>query len=290
MEKKQSKSRLRDNSHMRVGSHVRIGVDTGGTFTDFIIIFKDRLSAFKVPSTPHAPEQAIITGLSRAMGEFSDELAPAKDAPSARVAAGMEIVHGTTVATNALLERKGARTALVTTAGFEDVIEIGRQARPDLYNLSVTRPAPIVPQEMRFGVRERIAPGPGQEAMVIEPLRQREIDSLARKLKRANPESIAVSLLFSFANPAHERAIAEALEPLGVPISISSRILPEYREYERTSTVVINAYLAPRVSRYLNELTEGLSRRLTERGGNHLRIMQSSGGSISAETAAPDRR
>lgn len=121
---------------------------------------------------------------------------------------------------------------------------------------------------------------------MIEPLRQRELAALARKLKRAEVESIAVSLLFSFANPAHERAVAEALEPLGVPISISSQILPEYREYERTSTVVINAYLAPLVSRYLNELTDGLSRKLAKQGTNQLRIMQSSGGSISTETAA----
>jgi N-methylhydantoinase A len=258
-------------------------VDTGGTFTDFIVIFKDRLNAFKVPSTPQAPEQAILTGLSRAFGELSDELELAKDVSSNPL---IEITHGTTVATNALLERKGARTALVTTAGFEDVIEIGRQARPDLYNLSVTRPAPLVPRELRFGLNERVAPGPDSAATVVEPLRQRELVALARKLKRAQVKSIAVSLLFSFANPAHERAVAEALEPLGLPISISSQILPEYREYERTSTVVINAYLAPRVSRYLNELSDGLSRKLGKRGVDQLRIMQSSGGSISAETSA----
>lgn len=275
--------RNHSKSRSRANSHLRIGVDTGGTFTDFIVIFKDRLSAFKIPSTPHAPEQAILTGLARAFGELSDELDLAKDVSSNPA---LEIVHGTTVATNALLERKGARTALVTTAGFEDVIEIGRQARPDLYNLSVTRPAPLIPRELRFGLKERVAPGPDSAATVIEPLRQRELAALARKLKRAEVESIAVSLLFSFANPAHERAVAEALEPLGVPISISSQILPEYREYERTSTVVINAYLAPLVSRYLNELTDGLSRKLAKQGTNQLRIMQSSGGSISAETAA----
>lgn len=134
--------RNHSKSRSRANSHLRIGVDTGGTFTDFIVIFKDRLSAFKIPSTPHAPEQAILTGLARAFGELSDELDLAKDVSSNPA---LEIVHGTTVATNALLERKGARTALVTTAGFEDVIEIGRQARPDLYNLSVTRPAPLIP-------------------------------------------------------------------------------------------------------------------------------------------------
>jgi N-methylhydantoinase A len=258
---------------------LRVGVDTGGTFTDFIAIFKDRLITFKVPSTPQAPAQAILTGLARAF----DELELGRDASPGLT---VEIVHGTTVATNALLERKGARTALVTTAGFEDVIEIGRQARPDLYNLSVTRPAPLIPHELRFGLKERIAPDANNAATVIEPLKPRELDALLKKLKRARVESIAVSLVFSFANPAHERAVTEKLSSLGVPISVSHQILPEYREYERTSTVVINAYLAPRVSRYLNELTEKLSRRSATRNASRLRIMQSSGGSISAETAA----
>jgi N-methylhydantoinase A len=270
-----TKRKMKKKGHSRSDSHLRIGVDTGGTFTDFIVIFKDRLITFKVPSTPHAPAQAILSGLARAF----DEVEPAKDAS---LNPAIEIVHGTTIATNALLERKGARTALVTTAGFEDVIEIGRQARPDLYNLSVSRPAPLIPHELRFGLRERIA----ADASVIEPLRQRELDALAKRLKRAQVESIAVSLLFSFANPAHERAVAESLLRLDVPVSVSHQILPEYREYERTSTVAINAYLAPRVSRYLNELSDGLSRKLARRNSLRLRIMQSSGGSISAETAA----
>ena len=250
---------------------LRIGVDTGGTFTDFIVAFKNQQLSFKVPSTPRAPAQAILTGLDYAL----DQLDLNEDAET-------EIVHGTTVATNALLERKGARTALVTTAGFEDVIEIGRQARPDLYNLSVVRPAPLVPAELRFGVKERIA----ADSSVIQPLTQRELAALVKKLKLAEVESIAVSLLFSFANSDHEKRIAEALEKLDVPISVSHKILPEYREFERTSTVVINAYLAPKVSHYLGELTEGLSRKLKHQEETRLRIMQSSGGSISAEVAA----
>ncbi|MFN0084817.1 MAG: hydantoinase/oxoprolinase family protein [Blastocatellia bacterium] len=249
----------------------RIGVDTGGTFTDFIVVFKERQITFKAPSTPHAPEEAILAGLARAF----DEIMPSKDVL-------VEIIHGTTVATNALLERKGGRTALVTTAGFEDVIEIGRQARPDLYNLSAGKAAPLVGREMRFGVRERI----GSDGVAVEPLKKSEIDGLVRRLKRSGAESIAVSLLFSFANPEHERRIAEALRGLGAPLSISHEILPEYREYERTSTVVINAYLAPRVSGYLGELMEGLGRGGAKQAGGRLRIMQSSGGSISAETAA----
>jgi len=258
---------------------LRIGVDTGGTFTDFIVVFDHRQLSFKIPSTPHAPAQAILAGLRQALDQLSEEFDLPEDA-------AVEIVHGTTVATNALLERKGARTALVTTAGFEDIIEIGRQARPDLYNLAVTRPAPLVARELRFGVKERIA----ADASVIEPLTKRELGTLTKKLKLADVESVAVSLLFSFANDAHEKAVAEALLPLGVPISVSHQILPEYREYERASTVVINAYLAPRVGHYLGELTDGVARKLARQTANgaesRLRIMQSSGGSISAETAA----
>ncbi|MGH9802632.1 MAG: hydantoinase/oxoprolinase N-terminal domain-containing protein, partial [Blastocatellia bacterium] len=181
---------------------LRVGVDTGGTFTDFIVAFKNRQLSFKVPSTPHAPAQAILTGLAQALDQLNDEFEALSEA-------SVEIVHGTTVATNALLERKGARIALVTTAGFEDVIEIGRQARPDLYNLSVVRPAPLVPAELRFGVKERIA----ADTSVIQPLTQRELAVLVKKLKLAEVESIAVSLLFSFANPDHEKRIAGALEP-----------------------------------------------------------------------------
>lgn len=256
-------------------NQLRIGVDTGGTFTDFIVAFKNRQLSFKVPSTPLAPAQAILTGLDQTLELLNEEFDKLTDAE-------VEIVHGTTVATNALLERKGARTALVTTAGFEDVIEIGRQARPDLYNLAVKRHAPLVPIELRFGVKERIA----ADASVIQPLTGRELAALVKKLKQAEIESIAVSLLFSFSNPDHEKRIAEALATLGVPVSVSHKILPEYREFERTSTVVINAYLAPRVSHYLGELAEGLTRKFKWQDETRLRIMQSSGGSISAEIAA----
>ena len=248
---------------------LRLGVDTGGTFTDFIALHAGRLLAFKLPSTPAAPERAILQGVERVLREFDHQAA--------------DIVHGTTVATNALLERKGARAALVTTAGFEDVIEIGRQARPDLYNFAVTRPAPLVPAALRFGVNERIA----ADGSVLTPLDAAKLDQLAQRLKRARVESIAICLLFGFAHPDHEKQIAAALAPLGVPLSIAHEILPEYREYERTSTVVINAYLAPRVSQYLNRLTESLkTRRSAFRTPHSLRIMQSSGGSISAATAA----
>jgi N-methylhydantoinase A len=264
---------------------IRIGIDTGGTFTDFVAARGSRLSTFKIPSTPHNPAEAILSGIARILVD-SD-------------AFSFEIVHGTTVATNALLERKGARTALITTEGFEDVIEIGRQARPDLYNLMVTRPSPIVPRDLRFGLDERT--GPNGE--IVKPLAEDSLASLVTLISDLNPEveSAAVCLLFSFANPAHEKAVSNALEPLGIPVSQSHRILPEYREYERTSTVVINAYLVPLMSRYLNALTQGLNSIAIDKGSKRnskrqarqdillsLRVMQSNVGSVSASTASAE--
>jgi len=242
---------------------VRAGVDTGGTFTDFVFQAEEGLSVFKVASTPADPSQAIIAGLRRI-----SELTGAR-------LQDIEVIHGTTVGTNALLERRGAKTALVTTRGFEDVLVIGRQARPSLYDLNALRPAPLVRDELRFGVRERVA----ANGEVLEKLSERELQSLVKKLKRARVESIAVSLLFSFVRPEHEERIARALATLNVPLSVSHKILPEYREYERTSTVTINAYLQPLMGAYLNRL---------KNRAPALRVMQSSGGSISADVAADE--
>lgn len=262
---------------------IRIGIDTGGTFTDFVASRGSSLTAFKAPSTPHNPAEAILSGISRILR--SDE------------SAFIEIVHGTTVATNALLERKGARTALITTEGFEDVIEIGRQARPDLYNLMVTRPAPLVPRDLRLGVRERVGP----DGSIITALDRESLADAVKKLAARAPraESVAVCLLFSFANPVHERLIAGALEAMGIPVSLSHRILPEYREYERTSTVVINAYLVPLMSKYLQALMDGMrsvasnafrakTQRSAKTKAHALRVMQSNGGSVSANMAAAE--
>lgn len=250
---------------MKEDGKVRVGVDTGGTFTDFIYHADGRARLFKVPSTPDDPSRAIVEGLRRAAREAGVSL---RD---------LEVVHGTTVGTNALLERKGARSALVTTEGFEDVLVIGRQARGSLYDLNWTRPAPLVEDPLRFGVRERVA----ADGSVVEELTDEEIDALVRKLKRAAPESVAICLLFSFARPAHERRIESALKEAlgGVPLSVSHRILPEYREFERTSTVTINAYLQPLMGSYLGRLGAHVAAR-------RLRVMQSSGGSISAGAAA----
>jgi N-methylhydantoinase A len=243
---------------------IRIGVDTGGTFTDFVFERDGRFNLFKLPSTPSDPSLAIQQGLTRICAETGAKLKQ------------IEVVHGTTVGTNALLQRRGARIALVTTKGFEDVLVIGRQARPELYNLNAIKPPPLVADELRLAISERVV----ASGEVIEPLNERELGALVKKLKRAGVEAVAISLLFSFLHPEHEERIASALASLDLPLSISSRILPEYREYERTSTVVINAYLQPLMGRYLKRLSETSTEKL------NLRVMQSSGGSISADVAA----
>ncbi len=218
---------------------LRIAIDTGGTFTDCVWIDNSKhLQMLKVFSTPADPSQAIAEALSKINheGEFV-------------------ILHGTTVGTNTLLERKGARTALVTTAGFEDAIEIGRQARPKLYDFFFDRVEPLVPVDLRFGIEERTT----SDGEILTQPSPADLESLASQVRAMQPESIAISLLFSFANPKNELAIGEALKPLGFPLSISHQILPEFREYERTSTVVVNAYLQPVMQRYLENLEQRLS-------------------------------
>ncbi|MGB8064631.1 MAG: hydantoinase/oxoprolinase family protein [Candidatus Sulfotelmatobacter sp.] len=214
---------------------LRIAIDTGGTFTDCVWIDPTtrRLRMLKVFSTPADPSQAIVEALKR--------IAAAED---------LILLHGTTVGTNTLLERKGARTALITTAGFEDAIEIGRQARPKLYDFFFDRIAPLVPKDLRFGVNERTA---ADGEILIAPAPE-DLRSLAASLAAAKPQSVAICFLFSFANPKNEQAVAQALQALQVPLSISHQILPEFREYERTSTVVINAYLQPIMQSYLKNL------------------------------------
>ena len=218
---------------------LRIAIDTGGTFTDCVWIDPrtQQLRLLKLFSTPRDPSRAIVEAI-------------------AKIAAEQEFIllHGTTVGTNALLERKGARTALVTTAGFEDAIEIGRQARPKLYDFFFERVEPLVGRELRFGVQERTA---ANGEILTEPSTL-ELRALAEQVAKAKPEAVAISLLFSFANTTNERTVARWLTPLNLPLSISHQILPEFREYERSSTVVINAYLQPVMSRYLDNLERGI--------------------------------
>jgi len=212
---------------------LRIAIDTGGTFTDCVWIDRGRLRMLKVFSTPADPSQAIVEAL-RKIG-YKGELV---------------LLHGTTVGTNTLLERKGARTALITTAGFEDALEIGRQARPKLYDFFFDRVEPLVPADLRFGLNERT----GCDGQILTSPSAKELKSLTEKVAAKQPEAIAISLLFSFTNPNNELAIADELKSLGVPLSVSHQILPEFREYERTSTVVVNAYLQPVMQRYLENL------------------------------------
>jgi N-methylhydantoinase A len=235
---------------------LHVAVDTGGTFTDCVWMDRGQLRMLKVFSTPHDPSQAIVEAL--------EKISPATP---------VILLHGTTVGTNTLLQLKGARVALVTTAGFEDVIEIGRQARPKLYDLFFDRIEPLVPADLRFGLNERTA----SNGEILEAPSRQDLELLAEKLRQASPEAIAISLLFSFANPKTENAAAVALKTLGLPLSISHHILPEFREYERTSTVVVNAYLQPVMQHYLESLESHKSR---------IFVMQSSGGITSLASAA----
>lgn len=247
----------------------RVAVDTGGTFTDCVWVQRGRLNMLKVFSTPEDPSQAIVEAVRRT-----------------GLSSALVLLHGTTVGTNTLLQRRGARVAFVTTEGFEDSIQIGRQARPKLYDFFFDPVEPLVAPELRFGVAERT----GCDGQVLE--RPRELRRLREMVEAARPEAIAVSLLFSFVNPENEQGVAQALAGLGqggsaAPLSLAHVVLPEFREYERASTVVVNAYLQPLMRRYLENLGHSLGERRQE-GGAQVFIMQSSGGITSLRTAAAE--
>lgn len=248
---------------------IRVGIDVGGTFTDFVVLASGQVRIFKVATTPDDQSRAIVAGLQE-MGLLPAGQGNTGDVPT------MEIVHGTTVATNALLERRGARTALLTTAGFGDVLEIGRQNRPHLYKFQQQRPPPLVPAPLRFEVVERL----DVAGSVLTPLDETALAKTLDELLAAGPESVAISFLFSYRNPAHEQRVAELLQRRrpDLLLSLSSEILPEYREYERTSTTAINAYVRPLVDRYTRRLAGALP-------GSALRMMQSNGGAIGVEQA-----
>jgi N-methylhydantoinase A len=241
---------------------MRIAIDTGGTFTDCVYVQDNVLSVLKLFSTPADPGNAVLQAV--------HQVCPAS-AP--------EVRHGTTVGTNILLERKGSRVAFVTTAGFEDTIAIGRQARSDLYNWSPQVPIPLLPSELRFGVNERVA---ADGSILIHPSDE-ELNELCRRIEASEAEAVAISLLFSFANPQNERRVQKALSRLDLPISVSHIVLPEFREYERGATVAVNAYLAPKVGKYIRELDTAV--RHAHKNGS-VQVMQSNGGIISARLAA----
>jgi N-methylhydantoinase A len=248
---------------------LRVAIDTGGTFTDCVYLSGGELRVLKIFSTPADPSLAVTQALAQI------------DAGPTEAPIGPHVRHGTTVGTNTMLERKGARVAFVTTAGFEDTIAIGRQARARLYDWFAPAPVCLVPPELRFGVPERVS----AEGEILRSPTEEELAALADQIRAAGAESIALSLLFSFANSETERRVEVALRPLGLPISTSHRILPEFREYERASTTVVNAYLAPRMGSYLSHLEERVSQQ--HRAGR-VDVMQSSGGIIPARLAAQE--
>jgi N-methylhydantoinase A len=242
----------------------RVGVDVGGTFTDLVALVDGRLVTAKVPTTPRNQARGVVAAL---------------QAVGSGVGAVSGFVHGSTVATNALLERRGARTALVTTEGFRDVVEIGRQNRPALYDLTRDRPAALVPRELRFTVRERMGPDG-----VLVPLDAGSVCAAVDACRQAEVEAVAVCLLFGFLHPQHEREVGEALRRAlpDIQVSLSSEVLPELREFERCSTTVCNSYLAPRLGAYL----ESLSSEVAALGLPSPLVMQSSGGAADIATAA----
>lgn len=253
----------RTNSHPRrsrprARQTIIAGVDTGGTFTDLVAIVDGRMIVHKTASTPDDPARAVIEGLREML---------------AGAAPGL-VTYSSTVATNALLEGKGARVALFTNAGFEDLIEIGRQNRTELYALSPSRPEPLVARAMRFAVGERTL----FDGTIANRLPHSAVQRSVASARRSGAEAFAVCLLHSYANPQSENVLARALEPLGRPVSVSHRILSEYREFERFSTTVVNAYVAPRMSAHLKNLGARL-------GAERLRVMQSNGSAIGIELA-----
>jgi N-methylhydantoinase A len=241
----------------------QLGVDVGGTFTDLVLGSDDGIRVAKVPSTPTDQAQGILDGIER-LTVAADELT--------------RVAHGTTVATNTVLERDGARIALLVTDGFRDLLTIGRQDRPRLYDLAGRRPPPLVPADRIVEVRERI----GSDGSVVTPMAASEVDRVVEAVRELDPDAVAISLLFGFLVDDHERRLATALADLGVPVTRSSALLPVLREVERTSTVALNAYVAPRMDRYLSSL----ERRLGEAGAAaDVEVMRSGGGTCTTRVA-----
>lgn len=251
---------------------VRVGADVGGTFTDLYMLDDERrtYAALKVPTTPDDPSVGIVSGVLRLL----DQAGNGKGEMS-------HLIHGTTVATNTVLQRSGSLTGLITTRGFRDVLEIARQRRPDLYDLTQDKVPPLVPRELRLEVDERV----NAKGQPLRELDKEGVRRAARALKAAGVQAIAICFLHSYRNPTREQQAAEIVRE-EVPeayVSTSSEVLPEFREYERVSTTVLNAYLGPVVSRYVRRLTS----RLREEGiGAVVSIVQSSGGVMMVEAAS----
>ncbi len=243
---------------------MRAAIDTGGTFTDCVFLEDGQLRVLKLFSTPGDPSLAVLDALARVQ-------------PSAAI----HVRHGTTLGTNAMLERRGAPVAFVATAGLEDTIAVGRQTRNELYDWLAPVPVCLVPRELRFALSERVSP----EGEILRSPSDGELQALAEAVRTSAAQAAAISLLFSFANPETEQRVEAALCSLGIPVSASHRVLPEFREYERASTTVVNAYLAPLMQKYLMQLEERVA---AEYQGGRFDVMQSSGGIVSARVAAQE--
>jgi N-methylhydantoinase A len=262
----ESTHQMNTDMHRPAANLLLVGVDVGGTFTDFVVYQPrvGKLDSFKILSTPGDPSLSVLQGLDKIQIQYqADEL---------------RVVHGTTVATNALLERKGARTALVTTAGFRDLLQIGRQNRPALYDLFAQPPPPLIERSLCFEAEERM----DQHGQALQSLNAEQAANLAERVEASGAKSAAVCLLFSFANPLHERMIAAELRKKGLAVSISSDILPEFREFERASTTAVNAYVTPILEVYLGKLGKAAQEKGSARS---IRIMQSNGGTMRLEEA-----
>src|SRR6185503_11299617 len=245
-----------------------LGVDVGGTFTDAVLLDGGAVHTAKVPTTPREESLGVMRAVEAVLARAGAD------------AADVEVfAHGMTVGTNALLEERGARTALVATQGFADLLEIGRQDRPQLYRLCAPKPAPLVERKLRFEARERVGPDG-----VVEPLAAEEPERLAAAIEASGAEAVAICLLFSYLDPGHERQLTQHLRRRlpGVHVSASHEVLPRFREYERCSTTVIDAYLTPLLGRYLGELGEAAE----EAGLPQPLVMRSSGGVAPAQEAA----
>src|SRR3954469_408692 len=239
-----------------------LGVDVGGTFTDAVLAVGGRLVTAKAPTTPEDQSEGVLNAVTAVLERAGED------------ASGVEeFAHGTTAATNALLEGKGAKTVFVATEGFEDIVELARQARADLYRLCVARPAPLVPPERRVGARERMTPDGPERAL--------DVDAAVQAITALEPESVAVCLLHAYRHPEHEQALGEAL-PAGVHVSLSHEVVGTFREYERAATTELDAALSPLLTAYLRSLTG----RAEEAGLPEPSVMQSSGGLASLEQAA----
>jgi N-methylhydantoinase A len=247
---------------------VLLGVDVGGTFTDAVLLDGARIHTAKSPTTPADQSEGVLAAVEAVLARAG-----------ASATEVTRFAHGMTVGTNALLERRGARTALVATEGFTDVLEIARQDRPSLYRLDRERPSPLSPPELRVAVRERIDPGG-----VVTELTDAEVDRVVAEIARLGPEAVAICLLHSYLDPAHEQRLADAIRAAqpGVHVSVSSEVLPRFREYERCSTTVLDAYLSPLLGGYLSRLGE----RCADAGLPEPLVMRSSGGVVEAAAAS----